>query len=309
MSALAGSRVLVTGASGAFGQAVSTELRHRGALVAGLDIVGDPDSDVIACDLTSADDARDGVAEAVERLGGLDVLVNNAGVGGPIDSGLAPGPEARKIVEVNLFGAWNATAAALDALLESRGRVVFVGSRMAFLGLPLGAAYAVSKRGVTAYADCLRAEYGTHISVTCVHPAMVRTPIHDKTTAAGLSLEGVSKEEPLEQVVQTLVRACESPRPGPRRGGHGSRAAAAAGRSPRSEARGPGGGAPDPQARGLGRLRRRRDRRRAARASRPGRRLDSPRAPHQDRRHDRSGLRRPGDAAAHGRGRAWTWRA
>ena len=214
MSALAGRRVLVTGASGAFGQAVSTELRHRGALVAGLDLVGDPDSDVLACDLTSADDARNGVEEALRRLGGLDVLVNNAGVGGPIDSGQAPGPEARKIVEVNLFGAWNATAAALDALLESRGRVVFVGSRMAFLGLPLGAAYAVSKRAVTAYADCLRAEYGTHISVTCVHPAMVRTPIHDATTAAGLSLEGVSKEEPLEDVVQTLVRACESTRPG-----------------------------------------------------------------------------------------------
>ena len=84
-------------------------------------------------------------------------------------------PEARNIVEVNLFGAWNVTAAALEDLLASRGRVVFVGSRMAFLGLPLGAAYAVSKRAVTAYADCLRAEYG-HISVTCVHPAMVRTP-------------------------------------------------------------------------------------------------------------------------------------
>ncbi len=214
MSALAGRRVLVTGASGAFGQAVSTELRNRGAMVAGLDLVGDPGSDVIACDLTSAEEARDGVAEAVGRLGGLDVLMNNAGVGGPIDSGHAPGPEARRIVEVNLFGAWNATAAALDTLLQSRGRVVFVGSRMAFLGLPLGAAYAVSKRAVTAYADCLRAEYGTHISVTCVHPAMVRTPIHDATTAAGLSLEGVSKEEPLEDVVQTLIEACESSKPG-----------------------------------------------------------------------------------------------
>ena len=53
MSALAGRRVLVTGASGAFGQAVSTELRERGAEVAGLDLAGDEDADVIACDLTS----------------------------------------------------------------------------------------------------------------------------------------------------------------------------------------------------------------------------------------------------------------
>ena len=50
--------MLVTGASGAFGQAVSTELRGRGAQVAGLDLAGDEDADVIACDLTSADDAR-----------------------------------------------------------------------------------------------------------------------------------------------------------------------------------------------------------------------------------------------------------
>ena len=86
---------------------------------------------------------------------------------------------------------------------------MFVGSRMAFLGLPLGAAYGVSKRGLTAYADALRAEYGTHVSVTSVHPAFVRTPIHDRTREAGLDLEGFSREEPLEGVVAKIVAACE----------------------------------------------------------------------------------------------------
>ena len=76
---------------------------------------------------------------------------------------------------------------------------------MAFLGLPLGAAYGVSKRALVAYADALRAEYGTHVKVTCVHPAFVRTPIHDSTRAAGLQLEGFSREEPLERVVGTIV--------------------------------------------------------------------------------------------------------
>src|SRR5688500_20220752 len=89
-----------------------------------------------------------------------------------------------------------------------------VASRMAFLGLPLGAAYGVSKRALVAYADALRAEYGTHIRVTCVHPVMVKTPIHDTTRAAGLDLEALSREEPLEAVVGTIVRACESARPG-----------------------------------------------------------------------------------------------
>ena len=85
---------------------------------------------------------------------------------------------------------------------------------MSFIGLPLGAAYGVSKRALTAYADALRAEYGTHVAVTCVHPAFVRTPIHDRTREAGLGLEGFSTEEPIEGVVATIVRACEDRSPG-----------------------------------------------------------------------------------------------
>jgi NAD(P)-dependent dehydrogenase (short-subunit alcohol dehydrogenase family) len=115
---------------------------------------------------------------------------------------------------VNLLGAWRVTAAAIDHLVESRGRVVLIGSRMSFIGLPLGAAYGVSKRALTAYADALRAEYATHVAVTCIHPAFVKTPIHDRTREAGLQLEGFSHEEPLEQVVARIVEACKGPRPG-----------------------------------------------------------------------------------------------
>jgi NAD(P)-dependent dehydrogenase (short-subunit alcohol dehydrogenase family) len=72
----------------------------------------------------------------------------------------------------------------------------------------------VSKRALTAYADALRAEYATHVSVTCIHPAFVRTPIHDATREAGLKLEGFSHEEPLEQVVRRMIEACEAEQPG-----------------------------------------------------------------------------------------------
>jgi NAD(P)-dependent dehydrogenase (short-subunit alcohol dehydrogenase family) len=120
----------------------------------------------------------------------------------------------RRMLDVNLLGAWRVTAAAIDHLVESRGRVVLLGSRMSFIGLPLGAAYGVSKRALTAYADALRAEYGTHVDVTCIHPAFVRTPIHDRTREAGLQLEGFSTEEPIEQVVAKIVRACERRNPG-----------------------------------------------------------------------------------------------
>jgi NAD(P)-dependent dehydrogenase (short-subunit alcohol dehydrogenase family) len=193
---------------------VSEELARSGARVVGLDL-GPVDGElpVLACDVTDDASVRAAVAEAIGGLGGLDLLVNNAGIGGPADSGKAPDERVRQMFEVNTFGAWNVTAAAVDALCESRGRVVFVASRMAFLGLPLGAAYGVSKRALVAYADALRAEYGTHIHVTCVHPAFVRTPIHDASAREGLSVEALSREEPLEAVVNTIVHACAARRP------------------------------------------------------------------------------------------------
>jgi len=205
-------RALVTGAGGAFGTAICSELRARGWEVVGLDLAGSEES-ILPCDVTSDQAVKEAVREGISRLGGLDALVNNAGLGGPASAGSPPGDRVRAMIDVNLLGAWRVSAAAIDALVQSRGRVVFIASRMSFIGLPLGAAYGVSKRGVVAYADALRAEYSTHVKVTCVHPAMVKTPIHDATREAGLNLEGFSTEEPLEGVVARVVEACESPKP------------------------------------------------------------------------------------------------
>jgi len=212
---LAGKRILVTGAAGAFGTAVLAALGAGGARVVGLDLKANPGAAVpiLACDVTDDGSVQEAVGLAVQRLGGLDVLVNNAGIGGPADSGLPPGETVQRMVDVNLYGAWRVTAAALEPLLAGRGRVVFVASRMSFLGIPLGVAYGVSKRALTAYADALRAEYGTHLDVTCVHPAFVRTPIHDASAQAGLSVQALSREEPLEAVVNTIVAACGASRP------------------------------------------------------------------------------------------------
>jgi NAD(P)-dependent dehydrogenase (short-subunit alcohol dehydrogenase family) len=217
-------RALVTGASGAFGGALRKALRERRWQVLGLDLTPDPDDhEVLVCDVTDDEAVRGAVAAAVERLGGLDLLVNNAGIGGPASAGEPPSERVRAMLDVNLLGAWRVTAAAIDELVESRGRVIVVGSRMSFLGLPLGAAYGVSKRALAAYADALRAEYGTHVRVTCVHPAYVRTPIHEPTREAGLKIEGFSREEPLERVIATIVEAAEARRPrrdlAPTRGG------------------------------------------------------------------------------------------
>jgi NAD(P)-dependent dehydrogenase (short-subunit alcohol dehydrogenase family) len=203
-------RAIVTGAGGAIGSALVDALRSAGWEVVGLDLTADERRGTMHCDVTSNDSVAAAVPNAIATLGGgLDALVNNAGLGGPASAGQPPDEHVLKMLDVNLLGAWRVTANAIDALVQSRGQVVLTGSRMAFLGLPLGAAYGVSKRGLTAYADALRAEYGTHVGVTCVHPAFIRTPIHERTTAAGLKLEGFSREEPLDGVVAKIVAACD----------------------------------------------------------------------------------------------------
>ena len=113
----------------------------------------------------------------------------------------------RRQLEINLLGTWRVTAAAKDALVASHGRVVMVASRAAVFPLPIAAAYGTSKRAMVAYADSLRLELAPDVAVSCVYPSMVRSPIHDTTKAAGLSLEGVSVFEPLEGVVDAVVAA------------------------------------------------------------------------------------------------------
>ncbi|NUR48557.1 MAG: SDR family oxidoreductase [Hamadaea sp.] len=215
MTTLSGRRVIVTGAAGTFGRLLCARFTADGARVVGLDLhSGTVDGvQIHGCDLTDHDAAAAAVDRAVADLGGLDLLINNAGVGGPAPAEYAPSAAARQQLEVNLIASWNTTAAAIPALEAARGRVIFVSSRMAVLPLPLAAAYGVSKRALAAYADALRLEVGTHIGVTVVYPSMVASPIHDASAQAGLSLDGVSRYEPASGVIDAIVRSATSAKP------------------------------------------------------------------------------------------------
>ncbi len=205
-----GKRVLITGASGTFGRAIAAELTRRGAQVVGLDVAPRDDDaiPVLACDLASDESVAAAVPEAIARLGGgLDILINNAGISAPTPAEFPPTEAVMAQLQINLLGTWRVSAACVEALVASRGRVVMVASRMAVMQLPLAAAYGVSKRAMVGYADALRLELHPYVGVSCVYPSQVRSPIHDSVKAAGLSLEGMSVYESLEGVVAAVVRA------------------------------------------------------------------------------------------------------
>ena len=204
-------RVLITGASGGLGSASAAALRARGARVIGLDLVADAGNDVLACDVREQASVDAAVAEAIERLGGLDVLINNAGIGIPQSAGGAPDEEAVAVIDINLLGPWRVTSAALPALREAHGRVVNVASGLAHLTVPFATAYCMSKRGLVGYSDALRLEHGDAVGVTTVYPGYIRTAIHDASRERGVGLEGTVPAEKLSDAAGTLVRAALGP--------------------------------------------------------------------------------------------------
>ena len=199
-------RVIITGAASGIGEATMKALRLRGAEVVGLDLKAT--DDLIGCDVTDQQSVDKAVAEAVKRLGGeLDALVNCAGIGLPQSATERPGPDALRVLDVNLLGTWRVTASALPALRASHGRVVNISSGLAHLAVPFATAYGASKRGVVGYSEQLRAEVGDEVTVTTVYPGYIRTPIHQASQNAGIALEGMVPPEPLDAAVGTIVRA------------------------------------------------------------------------------------------------------
>jgi NAD(P)-dependent dehydrogenase (short-subunit alcohol dehydrogenase family) len=200
-------RVIITGAASGIGAAAAEQLRDRGARVVGLDLRADAGSDILECDVAAQASVDRAVAAAIEQLGGLDVLINNAGIGPTQSAGEPPDESALATVNVNMLGPWRVTSAALPALREARGRVVNVASGLAHMSVPFATAYCMTKRAIVAYSDALRIEHGDAITVTTVYPGYIRTPIHDASNEDGFALDGVVPAEPLQSAAATLTRA------------------------------------------------------------------------------------------------------
>ncbi len=166
----AGRRVIVTGARGGIGRATVELLEGAGCSVAGCDI---DDFDIRDAEAVDA-----GVAALVERLGGCDAVVANAGVVDTIHRAERfPEADWHKDVETNLTGQFHVVRAAFEPLRDSGdGRVVVVSSASAETGLPGQVAYTAAKAGLVGMARSLARELGSRgITANVVAPGFVTT--------------------------------------------------------------------------------------------------------------------------------------
>ena len=178
---LSGWRAIVTGGSSGIGLATVRSLAGAGARVLALDLAGPATAEGIEwlrCDIADDTAVRAGALAALDRLGGLDVLVNNAGVGalGTVEDN--SDDEWRRVFEVNVLGTVRVTRAVLPALRASdRAAIVNVCSVAAGTGLPRRALYSASKGAVLALTRAMAADHlAEGIRVNCVSPGIVDTP-------------------------------------------------------------------------------------------------------------------------------------
>ncbi|MFB0619179.1 SDR family NAD(P)-dependent oxidoreductase [Streptomyces sp. AGS-58] len=181
MSDFTGLRALVTGGASGIGRATADLLAARGARVAVLDLdpagVGPPIL-ALRADVTDDGSVRTAVQEAAEALGGLDVLVNNAGIGaqGTVEDN--DDAEWRHVFDVNVLGMVRTARAALPYLRRSRHpAIVNTCSIAATAGLPRRALYSATKGAVYSLTLAMAADHvGEGIRVNCVNPGTADTP-------------------------------------------------------------------------------------------------------------------------------------
>jgi len=207
MERSAAKRVLITGGASGLGKALAMAYASHGHQVAIVDLNDERGAETLAqllecgidalyqrCDVRSQDDLDQAVAAVSQRWGGLDVMINNAGVatGGPFD--WISNDDWQWVMDINFFGVQRGCLAAVPVMKQQgSGHLINIASMAGLLNPPGMSSYNVSKAAVISLSETLVAElqpYG--IGVTCVCPSFFRTNLGesmrspDKTTTAKL---------------------------------------------------------------------------------------------------------------------------
>ena len=194
---LAGRCAVVTGAAQGLGRAIAERLLASGASVSlwdrdralveatALELKSIGRTHPVHVDVTKEDDVGRATEETITALGGLDILVANAGISGPNATLWEYPPDAwRQVVEIDLIGVFLCCRAVVPTFIrQNYGRIVSVASVAGKEGNPNASAYSAAKAGVIALTKSLGKELaGYDVAVNCVTPAAVRTRIFEQMT-------------------------------------------------------------------------------------------------------------------------------
>lgn len=208
---LAQARVIVTAGASGIGRAIVEAFLREGAQVASCDVdeaalavlkVDHPAVETTLCDVADADAAEAFISTEAERMGGLDALVNNAGIAGPTArvEDVDPGDWAR-CLDVCLTGQFNCTRAAVPFLKDSQnGSITNMSSAAGHMGFARRTPYAAAKWGVIGFTKSLAIELGEFgVRANAILPGLVagdrqRRVMEARAQARGMSMTEIEQE-------------------------------------------------------------------------------------------------------------------
>jgi len=211
-----GDVVVITGGASGIGRSLAHAFSRRGCAVAALDVDRSGAEAVaeqlerrggraigLGCDVTDGAACREAIGAVIDRFGGVDVLVNNAGITQRDSFSNTTVDALRRVMDVNFFGAVNCTKAALDSLVSRRGMIVVTSSIAGLVPLLGRSSYCASKHALHGFFGTLRAELrdqGVHVLIVC--PSFVQTNLQSRA----LGGDGEVTSHP-----QSTVGAVDSP--------------------------------------------------------------------------------------------------
>lgn len=210
-----GLRVFVSAGAAGIGRAIADALLARGARVWVCDVSQDalndfsrayPDSPTTRADVSRFDDLAALFGEIHTSWGGLDVLVNNAGIAGPTSGVDEIDPEEwRKTVDINLNGQFYCAKLAAPMLRDSRGVMINISSVAGRLGYAYRTPYAATKWAIVGLTQSLAKELGpSGVRVNAILPGIVRGPRIERVISARADALGVSYQEMENEYLQKV---------------------------------------------------------------------------------------------------------